>query len=161
MNWGGSGITKPLFDWITAHLPHGQHILELGSGDVSTWHLSENYCLTSVEDDERYLYKYPSRYIHAPLVDGWYSVDILKKELPEHYDLILVDGPTGSEPRTGFLRHWNLFLPGVPVVIDDTWRSPERQMAHDLAALTGYRLEVYEHFCALNPVGGVIADTAG
>lgn|SRR5512143_646586 len=150
-NWGGAGITEPLFQWIRAHLPDGKHILELGSGDVSTWYLSEHYRMTSVEDQAQYLNKHPSRYIHAPLVDGWYDLAVLKAQLPSDYDLILVDGPVGSHPRLGFQRNLTLFKTSVPIVIDDTWRENERKMANELQAQLGGKLEVYEHFCALNP----------
>lgn len=150
-NWGGSGITQPLFEWIRANLPDGKHILELGSGDVSTWYLSEFYRLTSVEDKPEFLNKYPSRYIYAVLVNGWYSVPVLEAQLPKDYDLLLVDGPVGSGPRAGFLQHLSLFRTDVPIVIDDTWRDVERNMANELVKITGNRLEAYEHFSVLIP----------
>lgn len=150
-NWGGAGITEPLFNWIRTHLPGGKHILELGSGDVSTWYLSEHYRMTSVEDQVQYLHKHPSHYIHAPLVDGWFDVAVLEAQLPKDYDLILVDGPVGSGPRAGFLKNLRLFRTDVPIVIDDTWRDVERDMAAQLAKLTGGRLEVFEHFSAISP----------
>jgi hypothetical protein len=149
-NWGGSGITAPLFEWIRTHLPNGKHILELGSGSVSTRYLSEHYRLTSVEDNPLYWDKYPSHYIRACQVNGWYDLAVLEAELPKDYDLILVDGPVGSEPRLGFIKNVNLFRADVPIVIDDTWRATERKMADDLAKITGGRLEVFEHFCVLN-----------
>jgi hypothetical protein len=150
-NWGGSGITEPIFNWIRAHLPDGKHVLELGSGDVSTWYLSEHYRVTSVEDNPQYWDKYPSHYIKAPQVNGWYDLAILEAQLPKDYDLLLVDGPCGSHPRIGFLKNLRLFRTDVPIVIDDTWREIERKMADDVAKLTGAKLEVYEHFCALVP----------
>ena len=150
-NWGGAGITEPLFQWIRQHLPDGKHILELGSGDVSTQYLSQHYRVTSVEDKPEFLNRYPSRYIYAVLVDGWYDVPVLEAQLPKNYDLLLVDGPVGSGPRAGFLKHLRLFRTNVPIVIDDTWRDVEREMAAQLAKITGGRLEVFEHFSALNP----------
>lgn len=150
--WGGSGITQPVFDWIRAHLPDGKHILELGSGDVSTWYLLAHYRLTSVEDNPAFLHKYASRYIHAPQVNGWYDVAILEAQLPKDYDLLLVDGPAGSDPRLGFIKNLHLFRPDVPIVVDDTWRAHERKMADDLKTLLGGALEVYAHFCVLVPL---------
>jgi len=150
-NWGGSGITEPIFDWIRAHLPDGKHILELGSGDVSTRYLPAHYQMTSVEDNPHYWDKYPSRYIKAPQVDGWFDLAILEAQLPKEYDLLLVDGPCGSAPRLGFIKNLRLFRTDVPIIIDDTWRECERQMANDLQAQLGGKLEIYEHFCVLMP----------
>jgi hypothetical protein len=149
MNFGGSGITEPLFQWIRAHLPDGKHILELGSGDVSTWYLSAHYRLTSVEDNLAFLNKYPSTYIYAPIVDGWYSLGALRAHLPQDYDLILVDGPTGSEIRRGFLSNFFLFRYDVPIIFDDTWRQPERDMALELAHKRVRQVEDYKDFIAV------------
>lgn len=150
-NWGGSGITEAMYQWIRKHLPDGRHILELGSGDVSTKNLAPHYRLTSVEDNPAFLHRHPSRYIYAPLVDGWYDLAVLRGTLPDDYDLILVDGPVGSEPRLGFLKNLGLFKITVPFIVDDTWRAPEMQMARELAALLGDRLEIHETFCAVVP----------
>jgi hypothetical protein len=151
MSFGGSGITEGVYKWIRAHLPDGKHVLELGSGDVSTWYLSEFYRMTSVEDKAEFLNRHPSHYIHAPLVGDWFDLAVLEAQLPKDYDMILVDGPVGSGPRAGFLKNLRLFRTDVPIVIDDTWREVERKMADELAQITGGTLEVYEHFCALNP----------
>lgn len=146
MNFGGSGITEPLFQWIRAHLPDGKHILELGSGPVSTQYLSEHYRLTSVEDNPEYVGKFNSTYIHAPIVSGWYSLGALRDKLPHDYDLILVDGPTGSEPRRGFLNNFFLFRYDVPIIFDDTWRQAEREMALEIAQKRSRQFRDYGEF---------------
>ena len=151
MTFGGSGITDHLFNWIRKHLPEGKHILELGSGDVSTLYLSRFYRMTSVEDNAEFVDKHSSHYIHAPLVDGWYDTTILRTLLPRDYDLLLVDGPAGSEIRRGFIRNFSLFKTDVPIIIDDTWRAVEKQMAVDLAANSGYELIEDQYFCILLP----------
>lgn len=148
--FGGSGITEELYRWIVNHVPSGKHILELGSGDVSTRFLSKTYLMTSVEDNIGFLNRYPSRYIHAPLVEGWFDVTVLKTNLPDDYDIILVDGPAGSEARAGFLANIGLFKLNVPFIIDDTCRDVERKMADDLANITGGKLEVFSSFCVIN-----------
>lgn len=150
-SFGGSGITLSLFSWIINNLPVGKHILELGSGDVSTPKLAQHYKLTSVESKPEFVNKYQSHYIYAPLVDGWYDTNILKAHLPESYDLILVDGPTGSEARTGFLKHIDLFKLNVPIVIDDTWRAPERQMAVDIAIKYGRTITLDNDWAVVLP----------
>jgi hypothetical protein len=46
-DFGGSGITEELFDWIVANVPQGSTMLELGAGHVSTKFLSQRYNLYS------------------------------------------------------------------------------------------------------------------
>ena len=149
--FGGSGISESMYKWIIEHLPAGSHILELGSGDVSTRHLSLTYRMTSVEDKVEFLNRHKSHYIHAPLVNGWFDTAILETQLPKDYDLILVDGPVGSGPRAGFKKNLGLFKTNVPIIIDDTWREIERQMAVDLAAELNSELVVDEFWSVLIP----------
>jgi len=151
MNFGGSGISESMYKWIKERLSGGSHILELGSGDVSTKYLSELYRMTSVEDKAEFLNRYPSHYIHAPLVNDWFDTAILETQLPKDYDLILVDGPVGSVPRAGFIKNLRLFKTNVPIIVDDTWREVEKQMAVDLATQHGYDLFVDPNWCALLP----------
>jgi len=100
-SFGGWAISKELFEWILENLPKGSTILELGSG---------------------------SNYIYAPLIDGWYDVEILKNELPKHYDLLLVDGPVG-ENRINIINHYEMFKQNIPIIIDDTNRENDRNMS--------------------------------
>lgn len=150
LKYGGSGITETAFRWIKEHIPAGSSVLELGSGDVSTRVLCERYRVTSVEDNPDFMNRYMSHYIYAPLVDGWYDPAVLRSQLPEDYVFLLVDGPTGSAARCGFQKHFGLFKHNVPIMIDDTWREPEKQMAVALAA-KGFDLIVSENFRVLLP----------
>lgn len=138
--FGGSAITKELFEWLLTHLPPGSTILELGSGHGSTQNLSRFYKMYSVEDKAQFVGLYDSQYIHAPIVDNWYSLDVLRAHLPRRYDLLLVDGPTGEGNRWGFFHHLDLFNLQVPIVFDDTWRKAERDMMHEVARATGKKL---------------------
>jgi hypothetical protein len=138
--FGGSGIEKPLHDWVVRHLPPGRTILELGSGQGSTKHLSRFYQMVSVEDKTQFLGLYDSHYIHAPIVGGWYSLEALQAQLPRQYDLLLVDGPTGEGNRWGFLHHLDLFRTDVPIIFDDTWRQAERDLSQQVAQVTGKRV---------------------
>jgi hypothetical protein len=121
--WGGSGIEKELFEWILQNLDPGSIIIELGSGDVSTRYLGEHYKLFSIEQNKEYLYKYNATYIYAPIENGWYDINIVKKSLPSNYDMIFVDGPSGSGNRSGFADNINIFNPEVPIVFHDTNRE--------------------------------------
>ena len=104
----------------------------------------------SIENYEEWVDKYDSIYIHAPIKSynesgiwwddnepytapegipgekGWYNPDIVKENLPNKYDLILVDGPNGLFGRGGFYKHLDLFNTNVPIVIDDVNREAER-----------------------------------
>lgn len=135
INFGGSGIVAEIFSTIRALVPVGGTILELGAGDVSTPALTKFYTVYSVEDNPVYVGKYPSNYILAPLVDGWYDADILRKKLPSRYDLILLDGPVGHpNARMGFINNIDLFDTKVPIIVDDVWRDTEREIAETLSA---------------------------
>jgi len=127
-DFSGSAIERPLFEWVVRNLPPGSTILEFGSGSGSTKNFSRFYKMYSVEDKIEFVGLYDSTYIHAPIRDGWYDLDILRRELPCHYDLILVDGPTGEGNRWGFYHQLALFNTRVPIVFDDTLRKAEMDM---------------------------------
>lgn len=147
-DFGGSGITQELFDWIVANIPQGSTMLELGAGHVSTKFLSQRYKLYSVEDKAEFLNVYPSTYIYAPIDTrkNWYYRKALEEDLPKEYDCILVDGPTGEGNRWGFLENLDLFRPDVPIVVDDTWRQAEKDLLLAMANKTNRSYELFENF---------------
>lgn len=147
-DFGGSGITLELFDWITSNIQEGKTILELGAGFVSTKFLSERYKLYSVEDKAQYLNKFNSTYIYAPIdtENNWYYRKALEEDLPKDYDCILVDGPTGEGNRWGFLHNLDLFRQDVPIVVDDTWRDAEKDMLLKIVEKTGKKYELFQNF---------------
>ena len=142
-------ISPELFSWIRANLPKGKTILELGSGR-GTVELLKYYNVYSVEHNPDWIgYAKKGNYIYAPIVEydkcRWY--DISKLILPEDYDLILVDGPTGSIGREGFLINRHLFNLNVPIIIDDVQRQPEKHMAETLSMiLPPHRKPMESHF---------------
>jgi len=125
MEWTDSAhsIPKELFLYIRERLPEGT-ILELGSGWASG-QLSKFYTLYSIEHDHRWLNRYNTNYIYAPIKNRWYNVDILKRELPEKYDLILIDGPPGDIGRGGFYTNLWLFDTNTIIIFDDVNRKAE------------------------------------
>ena len=125
----GWTITKDLFDWLCENLAKGKTILELGSGD-GTKELLLLWKVISIEEDISWVGYTESRYIYAPIVNGWYDIRMLQS-LPD-YDLILVDGPKGDD-RRGFYDNRHLFNLEVPIVIDDTHR--DKKMVQDLAGV--------------------------
>lgn len=131
MNLNGWAISTELFNWILENIPKDSTILELGSGR-GTRELVKHYNVYSVEHDVKWLNLVPqSHYIHAPLVDGWYDVEILKEKLPKQYDVLLIDGPP-AEKRIGVLKHLNLFKTDVPIIVDDSNRKLDRTIVERL-----------------------------
>lgn len=127
-SFGGWSISKELFDWILNNIPKGSTILELGSGD-GTKELVKFYNVYSVEHDIEWVGLVPeSTYIYAPLIDGWYDVEVLKDKLPITYDLLLIDGPIGKN-RVNIIHHYEMFNKNVPIIIDDTNRENDKRMS--------------------------------
>lgn len=166
---GGWAIQESCYNFIKQILPEGKIILEFGSG-LGTDYLSKHYTMYSIENYQEWIGKYKSTYIYAPIKYydnvwqspnlpgddtltqiGWYDPEIVKNNLPPHYDLILVDGPNGSFGRGGFLKHLEWFNTNVPIIFDDINRESERQLMvkvseklnkpyHELDKYTGYIL---------------------
>lgn len=149
MKFAGSGITEELYNWIRAGFPVGKTIVEFGAGEVSTQILCQFYDLYSIEHDLQWIGKYNSTYIHAKLVNGWYDPESIRESLPESYDLILIDGPPGEGNRNGILDNLDLIRTDVPIIVDDTAREGERQLAAKLAEKLGKQIQVYENFSVL------------
>lgn len=141
-SFGSSSISKELYDYILANLPAGSTILELGSG-WATGQLAKQYTMYSIEHDKKWINKYDSNYIYAPLKDGWYDPSTIKGNLPENYDLILVDGPIGSKARKGFLDNIFLFNTDTMIIIDDLDRPNEFKMIYILGQMLNRRIEIY------------------
>ena len=137
----------------------GSTIVELGSGN-GTNRLVKEFTVYSIEDDIRWIgYCEGSNYIHAPLVEStvqdesitWYDSEKIKKEIPENYDLILVDGPAGKIGRNGLLSNLDLFRKDVPFVIDDTLRNHECDIARNMAYLLNRPLYLFWNFSIISP----------
>tara|TARA_R110002074_G_scaffold21185_1_gene66134 strand:+ start:449 stop:955 length:507 start_codon:yes stop_codon:yes gene_type:complete len=124
---GGWAITQQCFDWILDNVPLGSKVLEFGSGD-GTGELAKHFEMTSIEESSDWLNIHPSKYIHAPLENGWYSLKAIEDaNLDEDYAMILVDGPTkrlrgGMKPYV--LSNLSLFE-NCLVVFDDTNRESD------------------------------------
>lgn len=155
MKWGGWSIDKNLFEKITKLLPYNSIILEFGSG-FGSGELSKYYTVYSIEHDEKWLNKYPVNYIYAPLKPleinnniNWYNVDILKKEIPDNYNLILVDGPPKSsskyeDGRMGFYYNLGLFnLDNVILIFDDVERNKEFENMKLIAKVLNRKYEIF------------------
>jgi hypothetical protein len=149
----GGGIRSAIEQLI----PEGATILELGSGD-GTKQLAQKYTIWSIEHDEKWVgYCDLANYIHAPIIsllDGniqWYDPSILEVSIPASYDLILIDGPPGKYGREGILENFHLFRTDVPIIIDDTIRNHEANIAREMAYKLNRPLYVFWNFSIIVP----------
>jgi hypothetical protein len=159
-SFGGRSICEKLFNYIRDTLPQGSIILELGSGWASG-ELAKYYTLWSIEHDEKFVGLYKTNYIYAPLINGWYNVDILKEKLPTGYNLILVDGPPGHVGlgRLPFFTHLNLFEKDVPIIFDDVNRPAEEKLMALVAHALQRKIFVFE--CGPKKFGVVLKAANG
>jgi predicted O-methyltransferase YrrM len=152
--WAASpDFLVPLAEAIHTHKP--QHIVELGSG-TST--LISAYCLeqigigkiTSLDHDATFAQATRdllithgltswADVIHAPLVEGWYTLPELQK-----IDLLIVDGPParhGEHSRYPALpRLINALNPNALIIVDDYMRHTEFESVQRW--LTEFNLQV-------------------
>ena len=143
--FGGWAISKQLFDWLLDALPKKSTILELGSG-AGTQQLAKHFRMISVEHDSDFVGRYDSKYIFAPIVNGWYDAAIIGNELSRlsvRYDLLLVDGPPQQIGRAGILQNLGLFDLTKPIVLDDVNRGPEREILEALAKRVGRQHQIF------------------
>ena len=133
-------ISSELYNYVLKNIPYGSTILELGSGN-GTELLSKYYTMYSIEHDNSWVDKFTSNYIYAPLVNNlWYDVEIIKEKIPKHYDLLLVDGPPKSFRRKLFWENRYLFDLSKTIILDDTVRKDELNMALKFKTI-GYRVQ--------------------
>lgn len=153
---GGWAIDVECFEKILEILPKGKTILELGSG-AGSGELSKYYNVYSIEHDPRWLNKYKTNYIHAPLSPiirddsyiMWYDPEKLKGKLPQEYDMIIIDGPQGGlspkrNSREGFLIHMDLFNTKNKILIfDDVNREEDLLVMQKITSALGINYKVY------------------
>jgi hypothetical protein len=124
---GDWSISIELIDKIEELLPIGSTILMLGDGDGSLVLKARGFKVIAVEHNPDYARADQCNII--PLRHGWYATGPLGAVLRDmNYDMLIIDGPPGSEMRVNFMKHYHMFNPKVPWVIDDTHRDPEYKM---------------------------------
>jgi hypothetical protein len=145
--------------YILEVLPANSTILELGSG-TGTHELAKFYNMYSVEDNKKWVGKYDSHYIHAPIRNygsyRWYDIKILRKNLPNTYDLILIDGPTGKIGRGAFYENLFLFNTNSILIFDDVNRPAELKLIQNVAQELGRPYKIYPGHRISNSSFGVI-----
>jgi len=136
-------ISKELFHYIRNQLPEGKVILEMGSGWASG-QFSKFYTVYSIEHNKKWVKKYNTNYIYAPIVDRWYNPKIIEKKLPKEYDLILVDGPTGSIGRNGFYTYLHLFNTDVIIIFDDVNVKENYDLMFNVSKKIKRKFKIYQ-----------------
>jgi hypothetical protein len=158
-------MTKPTDRYETFHdyvidrfpLPSIAHILEFGSGEGTNLLLDAGFQVTSVEHDPEWLGKIERsfhKYIYAPIKpfkhryyreeSGWYDVDVLDKELPNKYSLIIVDGPPRHIGRGGFdVYYEHLGIHPVPIIFDDVHRLWDHRLAGRIASKLNKEYKIF------------------
>lgn len=141
--FGGKHLEKSVFDFICRTIPYGGHILELGSGWV-TGQLAQYYTMHSIEENEKWLYVYDSHYIYAPLRNGWYDVNILRRELPKFtYSCVIIDGPFRKRHRYGLVQHIDLFDWSAIFIHDEVQFSGMYDIMKQTAHIMGHQYAVH------------------
>jgi len=134
-------MCNEIHEWVESNIPKGSTILELGSGK-GTLRLVENYKVYSIEHDKKWVNKYGSNYIYAPIKDGWYDIEAIKKGIPKQYDLIIVDGPPRKIEgkkigRLPLSDHLDLFNTDVSIIVDDSDRGREMKLIKKMEEILG------------------------
>jgi len=172
-------INEKCLTFIDDLLPDGSTILEFGSGQGTKWLSELGFKMYSVENQPEWMDKYPEHttYINCrvvydqtiikktphmkpdgnPLFEilnrGWYNPHDLFPNLPDSYDLILVDGP-GRIGRMGFYDNLDKFNTDVPIVIDDIQRDDERLLLWKLSKKIGRDYVIIDEYA-----GAILGET--
>jgi len=137
MSAGTMEAASSLIKFVETNIPKRSFILEFGSGKGTTGHLGNNYKLFSIEQNENFMGKYKSTYIHAPIKDGWYDVEKVNKLISgKKFDCIIVDGPAHGN-RSGLLDNLQTLKLNTNTlwIFDDIDRDEDKTLALTMATL--------------------------
>jgi len=135
---GGWSISEDMLDYLYS-LPKGAKMVELGSG-IGTKYLLKHFNLTSIEQNEAYVNKYHSNYIHAPIANGWFDINaLIGKDLT--CDVLLVDAPFGVS-RAPIIDYFYLFNADT-VVFDDVNRDKDMDVAVSFCKKHGFTYTIH------------------
>ena len=130
-------FAQGLWDRLRASVGPGTRVLEFGSGVSTLLMRAAGAEVTSIEQDA--VIAATSGAKHCPLnSDGWYEWE----PSGGPYDVILIDGPA-IRGRDGVVRHIrSLAGPSTVVIVDDTHRRAEAQLAHWIAEILDRRVQM-------------------
>ena len=140
-------LPKEAMEFILEHVEPGSVVVEFGSGHGSEV-LSKHFDLYSFEHDEAWLGVTSSTYIHAPIKEnqhaneageqGWYDLEIVRRNWPEKTQCVIVDGPPGFIGRAGILSMLDELSQVPLILVDDIDRVAELQLSLRLSNELGY-----------------------
>ena len=136
-------------EYIISNFEKGSTILEFGSGQ-GTELLSKHFKMISIEEDEDWVGEYDSEYLHAPIKDDWYDIDLVNEFLKDKtYDLVFVDGPAQGKRSKMYelLKEEKLQInKDVWFIFDDMDREDDLVGAIAISKLLNRKLQVTD-FC--------------
>jgi hypothetical protein len=136
-------------EYIISNFEKGSTILEFGSGK-GTEILSKHFKMISIEEDEDWVGEYDSEYLHAPIKDDWYDIDLVNEFLKDKtYDLVFVDGPAQGKRSKMYelLKEEKLQInKDVWFIFDDMDREDDLVGAIAISKLLNRKLQVTD-FC--------------
>lgn len=137
---------KSFHYYLIEHFSPDLVVLELGSGvgsEILKSYFKEVY---SVEEDSKFLNLIVGvTYLYVPIKKGWYSNKELKQLISGvNYDLLIIDGPKGSQPRSKLAMYFDLFKENVPWIFDDVNRKVEYRVAKKFANRVRRPLQVFD-----------------
>ena len=87
-------LSDSAIEFIVEALPKGSNILEFGGGLGTLMLYSRGFELLTVEEDIIFVNYCHTNYCFAPIKDGWYDKDEVKRHVEGVvFDAIIIDGP--------------------------------------------------------------------
>ena len=137
----GHEMCGEIHDWIISNISKGSTILEIGSGKGTKRLIDNGFTVYSIEHSKKWMDRYGSNYIYAPIKDGWYDVKAIEKGIPEHYDLLLVDGPIWKNSknigRIHLVKYLDLFNTDCCMIFDDFHRNDVPELVSKVSEKVG------------------------
>lgn len=155
--------------YVIDNFPKNSCILEIGAGHRSTKAFATHfYKLYSIEHNRKFIGHYNSNYIQISLNQktGWYNAKQFSENLPQDYDLLILDGPPGGHDprfsddeqpnrdkdfRHGFCESFSFIKKDVIIIVDDTHRNWKELEVVDFLKQQGYETKVFKGFTVCTP----------
>ena len=137
----GHEMCGEIHDWIINNIAQSSTILELGSGKGTKKLIDAGFKVHSIEHNKKWMNKYGSNYIYAPIKNGWYDINAIKKGIPKKYDLLLVDGPVWKNSknigRIHMVKYLDLFNIDCCMIFDDFHRNDVPELVSKISEKIG------------------------
>ena len=140
-NHARRALGRNTLTWIADNIPQNRTIFELGSGK-GTEILSSRYNMVSVESNDQWLNTCDrATYINAPIINHWFDANVIARDKPGEYSLLIVDAP---RVRSKVLEHLSLFRSEITWLIDDAESVDVRLMIACISQLQGRCVQFFD-----------------